>query len=198
MLPLMVNVKNMKCVVIGGGNIAYRKTRSLLEGQAKVTVISPIVCQEMLMLENESKINIVRKRAEVADYYDAYLIIAATDSSQLNKQIAAEANPRQLVNVASDHELGNFHFPAYFNRGKLTLSVSTGGASPILATEIKRQLMDIFDDSFTEYTEYLYKTRQEILQSNLSPSRKKELLRDIINEDFRRMRDPRAFLTGDD
>lgn len=185
MLPLMVNVKNKKCVVIGGGKIAYRKTRSLLDGEASVTIISPIICQELQVLEIEAKITIERKNPEIADYCDAFIIIAATDSSQLNEQIASEANPGQLVNVASNHELGNFHLPAYFNRGKLTLSVSTGGASPTLAVEIKKQLMEIFDESFTEYTEYLYKKRQGILQSNHSSTRKQELLRELVNEDYR-------------
>ena len=132
MYPITLNIENRKCVIIGGGKIAYFKAGPLLEAGAEVTVVSPEICTGFQVLEKEGKIRVLLKEVEETDYNDAFLIIVATNSTEVNERVYENASESQLVNVISNHELGNFHIPATLNRGMLSISVSTNGASPTL------------------------------------------------------------------
>lgn len=185
MFPIMIDLKEKKCIVIGGGRIAYRKTLSLLKSGGTVTVISPELCEELQNLLYEDKIKVQCKEAEPSDYKDAFMIIAATNSEAVNKQIAANTHSSQLVNVASNHELGNFHIPASVRRGKLVISISTSGASPLLAKKIRDDLADSFDDKYNDYLDFLFEARQIIIHSSLSQVEKKECLKEIVCESYK-------------
>lgn len=194
MFPVMVQLKGKKCVVIGGGEVACRKTLALLDFGATVAVVSPEVCDELLELGNRSLVEIILKEADPADFQDSFLIIAATNSTEVNQLIVANAKPHQLVNVASGHQAGNIHIPAYLKRGRLVISVSTGGASPTLTRKIRNDLSEKYNDSYVEYTEYLYQTRLAILQSCLSQPRKLELLKGIASEEYKNQLNKRKAL----
>ncbi|EMT45108.1 MULTISPECIES: NAD(P)-dependent oxidoreductase [Anoxybacillus] len=161
MFPLFVRMTGKKVVIAGGGQIAYRRLLPLLDEGACITVISPTAIDAIVHLAEQKKIIWHARHIEPADYVDAFFIIAATNDRHVNEQIATHAAPNQLVNVASDHLVGNVHVPAFFSRGKLKIAITTGGASPILAKEIKAQLEQIFDESIAHYIEELYEQRQK-------------------------------------
>lgn len=161
MFPLFVRMTGKKVVIAGGGQIAYRRLLPLLHGGAHITVISPEVIDEIVHLAQQQQITWHAREIEPNDYADAFLIIAATNDPNVNEQIATYAAPNQLVNVASHHLLGNVHVPAFFSRGKLQIAITTGGASPTLAKQIKKQLEQIFDESIAEYIDELYEQRQK-------------------------------------
>ncbi|MCX8001361.1 MAG: NAD(P)-binding protein [Anoxybacillus mongoliensis] len=161
MLPFFVRMTGKKVVIAGGGRIAYRRLLPLLHEGAYITVISPEAIDAIVHLAEQKRITWHPRPIEPTDYSDAFLIIAATNDPNVNEQIATYAAPNQLINVASNHLLGNVHIPASFSRGKLQIAITTGGASPALAKEIKKQLEQIFDESIAEHVEQLYKQRQK-------------------------------------
>ncbi|MFY0759104.1 NAD(P)-dependent oxidoreductase [Metabacillus dongyingensis] len=182
MLPLMIDVKNRLVVIIGGGKIAYRRLSVFLKQGAKIKVISPHVIDEISFLHAQSQLEWKQKEADKEDFKDAFLIVAATDSKEVNAWVAREAGEHQLVNLAGESELGNVQVPSFHQRGRLTLAVSTDGASPSLAKDLSGQLFNQFDDVFFERLEDLFNERKKIKASDLHQDEKKRLLNQLVRK----------------
>ena len=131
-----------KVVVIGGGRIAERKITGLIEAMAVVTVISPKLTPELTEYAEEGKINWKKKDFTADDIQDAFLVIAATNKPEINLAVKKVAAPHQLISLVDNPEESDFILPAVVNRGKLSITVSTSGASPILAKKIKQEIAD--------------------------------------------------------
>lgn len=179
--PVMLNLTGKQAVVIGGGHIAHRKIISLLDAGAVVTVVSPDVIPVMQELVRQHDVTWLKKKYEPKDIENAMLVIAATNQKTVNRDIAEQAKDYQLVNVVDQPELGNFQVPAVLRRGKLTVTVSTGGASPILARKICDDLSGIYDERYEAYLDFLWTCRKRIKAENLSAERKKELLNRLLD-----------------
>lgn len=183
--PIMLSMKGKEAVVVGGGAIAYRKLIGLLEAGALVTVISPQLHEKIEKLYNESRIYWKKKEFEPTDIASAWLIIAATNSHVVNELVAVSARKHQLVNIVDNAEISNFHVPAKLTRGELTISVATGGASPILAKTIRDELSVVYDDSYTDYVQFLAEVREKIKHTTLDQATKMQYLKEVINDTFR-------------
>lgn len=183
-IPIMVNLAGKKVVVVGGGKIAKRKLDSLLDSEAGLIVISPAVTPEINRWAEEGKINWLSRRFEPKDAEEAFMLVIATDDPTVNAAARKAAPPNCLVNASAEAESGNVHFPAHFKRGKLSIAVSTNGASPMLAKRIKEDLQTQFDESYEQYLEFLYSARQLLKQALLSRSVKEEYLRNFLDGSF--------------
>lgn len=128
-------------MIVGGGEVANRKARKLLQARARVVVISPEVRPELASMAVE-----VRRRPYAeGDLEGAFLVFAATDLREVNAAVVREARERGIpVNVADEPSEGDFAVPSTLRRGQLQVAVSTGGASPTLARRIRRELEDAF------------------------------------------------------
>jgi siroheme synthase-like protein len=143
--PIFFNTQGKKCVVIGGGNVALRKIKILLECRAKVTVISPKPHPEISKLSEERAIRLIDRDYKAGDLKDAVIAIAGTDAKKVNRKVADEARKAGvLVNLADDPERSDFIIPSFFRRGNLTVAVSTSGISPALAKKIRAKLEKSF------------------------------------------------------
>ena len=139
--PVFLDLNNRHCLVIGGGSVASRKVNNLLKADAKVIVISPQVSDEIKQLASEEKITLIEREYETSDIAVAFLVVAATDNSSVNEQIATQANnANTMVNVADNAKLCSFIFPSVLDRSPVTIAVSTGGASPVLARQLRMKL----------------------------------------------------------
>ncbi|SFB23458.1 MULTISPECIES: NAD(P)-binding protein [unclassified Bacillus (in: firmicutes)] len=184
MYPIMLQLKNKKVVVIGGGAIAERKVLGLLPEKAKITVVSPTVTAELLKLAEAKNIQWHEKRFLKEDIQDAFLIFAATDDPSLNSEIKLAAKEGQLVYMADHPDEADFKNPSLLKRGRLTITVSTDGASPILAKKIKQQLESQFDERYESYLDFLFQKRQWILKEIENPALKRKLLIAIAQHEF--------------
>ncbi|MCR1835540.1 NAD(P)-binding protein [Oceanobacillus caeni] len=193
--PIMLNIKGKDAVVVGGGQIAYRKIVSLIQAGASVTVVSPKLHANVEKLFIDKQISWRNKEFEPTDLEATWIVIAATNSREVNAFVASSAGNHQLVNVVDNQELGNFQVPAKLSRGKLTISVATEGASPGLSKVICNELGEIYDDSYEQYLSFLAVAREKVKHSNLSKKTKTKLLKTITNEEYRKSKDKqRAFL----
>ncbi|MBM7646813.1 precorrin-2 dehydrogenase/sirohydrochlorin ferrochelatase [Scopulibacillus daqui] len=186
--PINLNLTAKKTVVIGGGRVASRRIASLVQANADVTVVSPQVSQAVYPFIRNRQITWHQKVFEPEDIIDAFIVIAATNDRAVNRKIAESAGSHQLVNVASQPELGNFEFPAVLNRGRLTISVSTSGASPILARKIRDSLSKKYDETYDAYLEFLFTCRQRLKESSISLKHKNKILHELLDPKFH---DPR-------
>ena len=134
--PLNLDIENKNCVVIGGGEVALRKIRGLLEAGAKVKVIAPEICAGVKELFNRGEISWTRKNFSEDLLGDEIILIAATDNPEVNQR-AAQAG-KFLVNVVDGG--GNFNVPSSIRRGDLLLTVSTGANSPAFSKFIRQML----------------------------------------------------------
>ena len=182
--PIMLRLEGKKVVVIGGGRVAERKVSGLLGTGSLITVISPQATDELKGLASSGLIEWHEKSFSKVDIEGAFLIFAATNDNVLNQSIKMAASNQQLVTIADDPEGSDFHVPSQIQRGRLSIAVSTGGASPTLARKIREQLEHQFDEHFEEYLEFLFTARQRILKEVKDPSRKGKILKAIVNEEF--------------
>ena len=185
MLPLVVNIEGQPAVVIGGGKIACRKIRKLLSAGAVITVVSPRLCSDVQNMVDEKLLKWKRKRFSPEDLKGAWIVIAATDDADTNRQVAQAAEPRQLVNVARPSKAGNVHFPALLQRGKLTVAVSTSGTSPGLAAHIRDELAAVLDDAYAGYLEFLSKCREWIENNVAAEKDRQRLLARLLDPKYK-------------
>ena len=134
MLPLAFDLTGRSVLVIGAGVIGARKASSLVAAGAKVTVIS----REVLGDVPDGIANLEIRPYRKGDLKGFFLVISATGNADVNDEIVAEASERSIwLNVVDDLERSSFYFAALHRQGDVVVSVSTSGASPALAQEIR-------------------------------------------------------------
>jgi len=140
-LPIFVNIKQKKCLVVGAGKVAARKIDLLTQAGADVIVVSPEICTECLVFEDQRKITYFARDFEISDIDNTHLVIAATDNEAINKEVSNLAKAKQIpVNVVDSPELCSFIMPSMIDRSPVQIAISTGGSSPVLARTIRTKL----------------------------------------------------------
>ncbi|GCF75515.1 precorrin-2 dehydrogenase [Bacillus cereus] len=180
MYPLTVRVDKKRVVVIGGGKVAGFKIVPLLKQGADIIVISTELDANLVKLVEEKQIRWYQREYEKSDIDDAFLVVAATSDSVLNEQIAEDASANQLVNVITNPESGNVHFPAAIHRGLLNVAVSTGGASPKLAKKIRDDIANKYDENYESYLDFLYEVRIKVKELQVEKRQKNILLQEVL------------------
>ena len=180
MYPLTVRVNEKRVVVIGGGKVAGFKIIPLLKQGADIVVISPELDANLVKLVEEKKIRWYQREYEKSDIKSAFLVVAASSDSILNEQVAEDAAENQLVNVITNPESGNVHFPAAIHRGLLNIAVSTGGASPKLAKKIRDEIANKYDETYESYLDFLYEVRVKLKDLQLEKRERNILLQEVL------------------
>ena len=180
--PIHLNVTGKKCVIIGGGKVAYRKACSLKGSGADVVVVSPEVCPEMV---NEEGLVLIKKEYEECFLDGALLVIAATDNEAINKNVTEDAEKRSIiVNVVDYPERCSFIVPSAINRGDLCISISTGGASPAVAKRIREELEAVFGKEYEEYLGLLTEMRSLAMSSIKDSVKRRKVLQRLAEKDI--------------
>ena len=165
-------------MVVGGGEVANRKARKLLQARAKVVVVSPEVKPELASIAAEVRRRPYRK----GDLEGAFLVFAVTDVREVNAAVALEARERGIpINVADKPSEGDFALPSVLRRGQLQVAVSTGGASPALARRIRQELEDAFGFEWAGVVESLRRARRDGRKAE-------EELEEVVEECLSRLR----------
>ncbi|EQH91744.1 precorrin-2 dehydrogenase/sirohydrochlorin ferrochelatase family protein [Clostridioides difficile] len=135
--PINLKLDELDVVIIGGGEVAYRKCKNFLEFNKNVTIVSKQILNKFYDLKGNIKI--IKDDYKEIYIKDASVIIAATNNRELNMEIGLYCKAKnKLVNVVDNIEISNFTVPSYIKRGDLLISVSTGGKSPSLSSKIKK------------------------------------------------------------
>jgi len=162
--PVNFNIADKLCLVVGGGGVALRKTKSLLAGKANVRVISIEVHDELRELAQNNQIELFERGFAEGDLKGIFLVFAATNNPVVQTLIADEAaRCSVLLNSATDPRISNFHVPAHFRRGKMLVTVSTGGSSPALAKKIRQRLEMELSPEYELVVELLSLIREEVV-----------------------------------
>ncbi|MFC7686766.1 NAD(P)-binding protein [Ureibacillus sp. GCM10028918] len=185
MYPVMLNLENKRVLIVGGGEIATKKTNMLLGQNAQIVIISPALTNTLHTYSVNGEIQWLKREFEITDTRDAFLVIAATNDREVNATIRENCFDNQLVNVVDSPDDSNFYNVAYLERGKLKIAISTEGASPLLAKQIKSDLNEFFDESYEDYLNFLLVAREKIKLLVSDEERKYKLLQELLEEKFR-------------
>jgi uroporphyrin-III C-methyltransferase/precorrin-2 dehydrogenase/sirohydrochlorin ferrochelatase len=159
-LPIFMNLRDRPALVVGGGTVAARKAELLLLAGASVTVIAPRVRNEMQRMIEAGRVAWREQVFGPGLVRGFRIVIAATDNEAVNRLVFEECERHAIpVNVADQPELCSFILPAIVERGPLTLALSTGGRSPILARLLKARLEALIPAGFGQLTELLGRYR---------------------------------------
>ncbi|MDH5361510.1 MAG: siroheme synthase CysG [Gammaproteobacteria bacterium] len=139
--PVFLDIKSKSCLVVGGGSVAARKVSLLRKAKGQVVVVSPQLCEEMQAWADKGEIEYLAREFEPADLDAKVMVIAATNVAAVNQQISELATARSLpVNVVDQPELCSFITPSMIDREPVQIAISTGGASPVLARQLRAKL----------------------------------------------------------
>ncbi len=138
--PVNLDIKDRKCLVIGGGDVGTRKVMTLLECMASVTVVSPAASEKLLKLAGLDIISLIKRSYIESDLEGMFLVICATDDEKLNWKVSRDAeNLNMLCNIADRPEACNFILPSVVKRGDLVISISTSGQKPGLCEKTQKR-----------------------------------------------------------
>jgi precorrin-2 dehydrogenase len=152
--PVFLDLRDRRCLVVGGGPIGERKAMALLECGARVAVVSPDLTPALAALVRVGGIVHHARPFRRGDVRGARLVIAATGRVRVDRAVAAAALAhRALVNVVDRPTECDVIMPSVLRRGQLQIAVSTGGRSPALAREIRRSLEPLFGAQTAEVVE---------------------------------------------
>lgn len=183
--PIMADMRNRPCTVIGGGAVAERKVSALLDSGACVKVISPDFTPTLRVWAEQGRIVIVARTYQEGDLADAFLAISATDDITINEAAAVEAARRRILfNVADMPQLCNFILPAVVKQGPLVIAVSTGGTSPAAAKKIRRQLATMFGPEYGIFLTMLGKLRERVKNSFDTQAQRQQFWESLIESDL--------------
>jgi uroporphyrin-III C-methyltransferase / precorrin-2 dehydrogenase / sirohydrochlorin ferrochelatase len=163
LLPLFLDMKGKPCLVIGGGATAARKVGSLLRADAAVTLVAPQVCETLVRKVDAGEVRHLPRAFEPSDLPGNRLVIAATDDRGVNRQIARLAGERDIpVNVVDDPEACTFLLPSIVDRSPVTIAVSTGKASPVLARLLRTWLESLIPAGYGRLAELAGRYRNRV------------------------------------
>jgi siroheme synthase-like protein len=150
-----------RCLVVGGGEVGLEKVEGLLACSGEVTLVAPFAVPALERLAAEGSIRWERREyAGKTDLEGAFMVIAATDDTEVNIRVFDDAEERaMLVNVVDVPPLCNFILPAIVRTGPLAIAISTAGASPALAKRMKSEIAELYGEDHARLAVILNEVR---------------------------------------
>jgi len=181
-LPIYLELKGRRCLIVGGGEVAARRALSLLAHEADVEVVAPEIVESLRDLEQQGKIQWNPSPYESRFMSDVALAIAATDDALVNDLVASDAHARRVLVCRVDRARaganeGDFIFPGVLERGDLTISVATLGGSPTLTSVLLDRLAQDYGPEWSTIVELCKTIREDIKTTSTSASETRESAR---------------------
>ena len=162
MYPINLDLTGQACLVLGGGSVAERKVRRLLDEGAVVTVIAPALTPALQILVEEHQLSWQRRTYQPGDETTFFLIICATDDEAVSQAVSAAAKAQgKLLNVCDVPDLCNFTLPSIVRQGDLQLTISTNGKAPAFSRWLRTHLEQHFDERYGRWMAELAAIRKE-------------------------------------
>lgn len=185
--PMFVDMTERECLIVGGGNVAYRKVMVMLDFGAKVTVVAEDICDELRKLtiddtaNKENRNTFIKRRFERKDCDGMEMVIAATDDNALNHEIAEYCKAKGIMVNAVDQKADcSFIFPSYIKEKNLVAAFSSGGNSPVLTQYLKGKEQEILTPFLGELNEYMGQIREKVIAEYDTEAERKRVFKEIL------------------
>jgi len=180
--PIFLRLKGRLCLVVGGGEVAARKAALLLRAGADVHIVVPQLGATLSEMAAAGKITHRAKRFEKSDLENCRLVVGATNDSAVNEHVAAAARACSIpVNVVDQPQLCDFIFPSLIDRDPVTVAVSSGGSSPLLARMLRARLESMIPAAYGRMARLLRKYRGDVRQRITGMSQRRRFWEDVID-----------------
>ncbi len=182
-LPIMIDLQKFGCLVIGGGEVAYRKTQNILEFNGTATVISPEFVPELQNLIDSGKIKAIKRKYERGDVNDFDIIFCAAGDEAADNMVKQDSDiAGKLLNVADVPELCNFIMPATIKRGAFILALSSQGEAPFYVKEKRQQIQSMISPMIADITTIAGVFRRRLMDDERfeNPERRYELFQQFL------------------
>ncbi|GAE24831.1 hypothetical protein JCM9140_784 [Halalkalibacter wakoensis JCM 9140] len=184
-LSIMLKLDTKRAAVIGGGSVAARHIPKLLElGIKEVNLYAPTIDSKLEQFIENPQFHWVKGSVESHAYFDEELLFFLTNNPELHLALFEKKKPYQLVYFADDSSLSDFHFPLTVQRGSLSVSLSTGGASPTYGKKLMKKVEGILPETIEDDLLFLEKARKQVLNSQLDQLKRREILRSCASASF--------------
>lgn len=183
--PVFVQLEGKKVVVVGGGNVAYRKVLALLECGAAIHLAGRELTQALREMVENKEIHFLGYEFSEDSLENAFMVIAATDDKELNHDISTCARKKGvLVNAVDQPPDCDFIVPSILKRGDLQIAISTSGKSPALARRIRKRLEAQFGEEYETFLAMMGRLRKEILSMGLPQKENSRIFQKIVDSDL--------------
>ena len=180
-LPVVFKGEGMRCLVIGGGEVAWRKVELLAAACCDVAVIAPRVHENIRAAGERNDLRWIAREYAPGDCRGYHLVVAATATREVNRAVFDEASSICIpVNVVDDPELCTVHFPAVWRQGPLTMAVGTGGGAPFMASAV-RDRISLHGPSLARWVEIAAKFRSVVRSEITERDEKNRLYRQFVD-----------------
>ena len=177
--PIFIDLNDQPCLMVGAGPVALRKIRLMLAAGAKITVIAPHICQE-LVDETDGRIEFARRKFQDSDIEGYRLVTAATNDPIVNQRVSELAQSQNIpVNVVDNPELCSFITPSIIDRSPVVIAISTGGGAPVLARLLRAKIESLVPSSYGKLASAMASFRDH-LKDRLTQERDRRLFWDKI------------------
>lgn len=161
--PLLVDLSGARILVVGGGAVALRKVRGLLSAGGRPEVVAPRLEPELDELAAGAGLVVHRREYRAGDVAGFRLVVAATDRPAVNAAVAREAEEAGVwANVVDDPDASTFLVPAAIRQGEVTVALSTGASSPLLARRLRERLETVVTPGVGRAAERLKELREQV------------------------------------
>ena len=204
--PMFVDMTKRECLIVGGGNVAYRKVIVMLDFGAKVTVVAEDICEALRTLiaddrankgsfgldaankegsqvesDAADRITIIKRKFNQKDCDGMEMVIAATDDNALNHEIAEYCKAKDIMVNAVDQKADcSFIFPSYIKEKNLVAAFSSGGNSPVLTQYLKGKEQEILTPFLGELNEYMGQIREKVIAQYDTQAERKRVFKEIL------------------
>lgn len=184
LFPAFLKLRNKPCLVVGAGEIAWSKITSMLDAEADVLVIATEARDEVHQLAAEGRIRLVLRPYEPGDLAGHFLVIAATDSLDVNAAVYRDAEKHNILcNAVDDPPNCDFYFGSIVRRGDLQIAISTAGESPAVAQRLRREIDAALPEDLGRWLADLGDLRREVLQLYPAGEERKQLLHTLAQRE---------------
>ena len=175
--PIFLKLEGHKVLIVGGGLIAEQKIAAVLRSATDVTVVSPQITPRIRLWAHQGRIKYIGLNFRPGMTRGCFLVIAATDSEETNRAVYQEAwESGALANAVDDPGYCDFYAPAVVSRGDFQIAISTGGNSPALSQQVRKQLEQDFGSEYETWMAWLGRIREMMRKVLPRSDRRKELL----------------------
>ncbi|WP_461515721.1 siroheme synthase CysG [Porticoccus sp.] len=185
LLPLFHNLRGRRCLVVGGGDVALRKLRQLIDAGAAIDVIAPEINPVIRNLVDQHSLTLFQRPFVDADIEDAALVIAATNDPQVNRQVSQLAQRCNIpVNVVDSPELCTVVFPSIVDRSPVQIAITSSGKAPVLARMLRTRLEGLIPAGYGKLAALAGKYRSRVKTAIDSPLARKAFWEEVFEGDI--------------
>lgn len=180
LLPIFLKLEGRTCLLVGAGTVALEKIGSVLKTGVRLRVIAPHAREEVRQLAEDGHLEWIERTFEPEDLAGFSVVIAATDSADVNTAVYRAATERGvLCNSVDDVPNCDFFFGSVVTRGDLQIAISTAGESPAVAQRLRREIDAQLPEDLGPWLKNLGELRREVLQTHARGEERKALLHQL-------------------